>query len=326
MYAYGNGVARDDARASAYHLRACERGNPNGCALWVVALLRDGGLTADNAPRAVELLTWACNEEAGFACYFLGVVTALGRGGAPDAARAAEHWRRAATLLERTCEVDHEDWACGWHAHLRRNGIGVPADVVGASDAYARLCERSPDFCVEAAELLRPAVGADPVPRRRVALLERACEGGNMRGCHQLADHLDRGDGVARDPSRARSLRASVAASLERDLPDDGNGVFHRALARLYRTGDGVARNPARAAALFESACSLGRSDACLDAATLRDGVEAGPRDPVRARALRDDACALGVRAVCRPGRPRAPAAPPRAPPTVGPPRREMVS
>jgi len=51
-----------------------------------------------------------------------------------------------------------------------------------------------------------------------VAILERACGGGDPQGCHELAVMIDHGRGVASDPTRARELHrracgAGIASS-----------------------------------------------------------------------------------------------------------------
>jgi TPR repeat protein len=210
----GDGVARDPARADQLFAEACARGDVNGCAQRALALLRARRAAEAAAPALADPLGRACDEGVGFACHALALAHAAGR----DAARADARWRQAATALQRRCDADRDAWSCGRLAHLRRFGLGAPADAAAAAGLYARLCEESPLYCFEAAEVARPAPGA-PLAPRRVALLERACEAQSARACYALAGHLERGDGVARDPARAARLRAGAAASLERSAP-----------------------------------------------------------------------------------------------------------
>ena len=84
---------------------------------------------------------------------------------------------------------------------------------------------------------------------------EKACDGGNALGCHNLGVLYATGEGVPQDFVRAASLfeRACVGG--------DADGCL--TLGRMYYNGVGLAQNHTRSAALFERACAGGVVEAC---------------------------------------------------------------
>jgi hypothetical protein len=85
-----------------------------------------------------------------------------------------------------------------------------------------------------------------------------------MAGCFHLAGLVARGDGVTRDPERARDLYDEACDG----TASDGEGsplvaeACHR-LAEMYVAGSGIERDVYRAGSLFRRACRLGYREAC---------------------------------------------------------------
>ncbi len=122
------------------------------------------------------------------------------------------------------------------------------------------------------------------------ASLQRSCEVEDPRGCYELGELLQAGQGQPKDLDRARAAfaRACDAGSsdgCERhellDLPlkgcNDGDGMACAELARSYSASPGHRRDRDRAGELWERACDLTAS-ACRDAGdAYRLGVGVSP-------------------------------------------------
>jgi TPR repeat protein len=299
LYERGEEVIRNVHTAANYFHQACENSDADACASWAAVLLRENILTVAEAPRVAEVLAWACDQERPSACYFQGVMLALGRGIDRNPSGARTAWQHATTLFARTCETDHDAWSCGWEARLREQGLAPNGTYAQLSPVYERLCREDVSFCVDAAWIVPGGVGLTPGRRHRAELLERACDARRPEGCVLFADALASGDGIARDNARANELRETFAAHLETFIHSEYAGKYHTLLGRLYRTGTGVVRNPTRAASLFESACALGYGIGCLEAADLYTHSDLPLRDLARAAQRKRDACELGVRSAC---------------------------
>jgi hypothetical protein len=122
-------------------------------------------------------------------------------------------------------------------------------------------CERGDGpACVEVAAAHYDA----DAPERAAAYARRACDLASARGCAQLADQLDEGDGLPAD--RGRALELYVSACL------GGHGPACRSAAD---------RLPAAEAAQFRArACAAGEAALCPPAATSAPPAPAvDPRD-----------------------------------------------
>ncbi len=309
----GIGMARDEAHADALLARACENGSLDGCTQQVARAMVSEAARIDPAHGALSLAIEGCAHERASACWYEGTLRALGVGGPRDASAAASRWARARELFGADCERGDAD-ACGWLAHLLRYGVGVPVDLARAQTLHASACAASPSQCGDL-HVEAPATRRDHATR--AAALDVACEGGSSRACVMLAGLLERGDGIARDGARARTLREANLASLAAECEVDVDGLANLALGRALRDGAGADRDERRAVTHLDRACALGLAPACVDAAALY-GRRASPVfDAVRAARRREDACALGARAACgRNGRaaPNGPAGGPSVP------------
>jgi len=86
-------------------------------------------------------------------------------------------------------------------------------------------------------------------------LLEKACEGGNLLGCDNLAGLYDNGWGVTQDFPKARTLWQKAC--------DGGEMNACNNLAFRYQMGRGVAQDYAQARTLYQKACDGGIQLAC---------------------------------------------------------------
>ncbi len=67
MYEYQHGVPKNDARAVGFYERSCNLGYPAGCANWAIMLENGRGVPRDDA-HALALYKDACAKGAGLAC------------------------------------------------------------------------------------------------------------------------------------------------------------------------------------------------------------------------------------------------------------------
>jgi TPR repeat protein len=159
-------------------LKRCDDGDSVACNDFGTELEARGDVV-----RAAELYRRACDDGTQSGCANLGVLYAQGRGVAKDSDRALSLFARGcdagsvaacANLGSMTHDENLLDAACTKGNAPACTDLGV---VIGKRDAA-----RSAD------------------------LFRRGCEGGNTLGCHDFALRLERGDGVARDLSRAVDL------------------------------------------------------------------------------------------------------------------------
>src|SRR5580692_6249685 len=98
----------------------------------------------------------------------------------------------------------------------------------------------------------------------------RACDGGALAYCNNLAVLTEWGGGVPKDEARA--------VELWRKSCDGGIDSGCSGLARMYESGQGVAKDETQAVALYAKACR-GFSFACLDLARMYEHGTGVPVD-----------------------------------------------
>lgn len=114
----------------------------------------------------------------------------------------------------------------------------------------------------------------------------KAFDLGNIRALHTLGTLYDRGDGVERDPIRAR-LYYEIATQ-KNFAPAMVN------LAALYETGAGVAQNPAKAYELYQQAADLADALAINKMGELTEKGYGVVQNPKSARALYEKSAGMG--------------------------------
>jgi uncharacterized protein len=67
MYEFHHGVAKDDFKAVSFYSRACELGDPTGCANFAIMLENGRGTTKDLV-RAKDYYARACTRGSSLAC------------------------------------------------------------------------------------------------------------------------------------------------------------------------------------------------------------------------------------------------------------------
>lgn len=94
------GVQKDEARAYALFVRACEGGEAAGCSNRGWRELAGQG-TSKDAARALASFERACNEQSTIGCFGVGVVLRGGHGPAADKTRAKVAFQRACDAGEK---------------------------------------------------------------------------------------------------------------------------------------------------------------------------------------------------------------------------------
>ncbi len=100
MYAHGDGVPKDAARAARYYQLACNDGNQRGCVGLGNAYATGEGIAKDTA-RARQLLEQACSKKNARGCVALGEMYEKGNGVPRNASRRCR--ALSARLRRRQC-------------------------------------------------------------------------------------------------------------------------------------------------------------------------------------------------------------------------------
>jgi TPR repeat protein len=117
------------------------------------------------------------------------------------------------------------------------------------------------------------------------------CDRGVVFACTIVATRTERGDGVAKDLTRAVQLYERAC-----ELRDGPSCV---SAARMYASGRGVPPSRPKQIQLLSSACTLGDSHACSIPANAFATGGGVPRDERRATELWQRGCAGGDEAAC---------------------------
>ncbi len=188
---------RDPGKATGYFEKACAGGEPASCGSAGWALERGDGVAKD-LPRALVLFRKGCGLGDRWSCTHMGLVLLTGQVIAADPAEAAR-------LFEGSCGTG-DVTACVTLGSMLRQGRGAARNVKRAEALLTGPCDSgSAPACGELGLLF--AAAASPASLRRAAsLFDKACEAGSAASCANLATLAASGQGVARDPARARAL------------------------------------------------------------------------------------------------------------------------
>ena len=249
-------------------------------------------LIALTQPESVRptLLFKACAAGAGRACRQVGDDFKE-----KDEARAAVFWSRAATLLLRSCDeggfADCEDLAS-----MQRAGVGIAPDPTKAVLTSQRACDGGEyEGCTSVATAYREGQGVSvdqarsrDFAKRALALLRKACDDGDDRGCEIGARALEGEGGGTPDVAAALKLHERAC--------ELGNMHACTTVGEAYRYGNGTKKNPEKMTQLYLRACRGGVGHACDAlgrAITLSSAPGMNPTN-TRAAALYAHACDHG--------------------------------
>ena len=99
--------------------------------------------------------------------------------------------------------------------------------------------------------------------QKAVQLYQKACDGGEARGCFSLGFLYQNGQGVKQDYQKAAELYQKAC--------DGGHAVGCSILGVLYTGGQGVRQNFSTAKQYYGKACDLGLQSGCDGYRTLNE-------------------------------------------------------
>lgn len=316
-YQDGRGAPWDHAKAIATYEKACDLGAGVGCYNLESMYQGGHGAVVDHAKgdalHAKARVAWdaACHGTAPRWCTNLGFL-ALGDGEITDAKRET-----ARVLDQRACDAGVLV-GCTQVAVLEIEMRKLdPKIYIGQLDALCGKGEAG--ACAQAGlDLFLGERGLTKDEPRAIALLRKACDGGDSLGCYDAAlvgiEHVpqdpdaisrdfiaacDRGYGkgcisIGRDLMK-RGLVAQALPYAERAC-QIGQKDGCAAAADMYLTGKGTAKDDAKGMVWAREGCSMGDGDLCF---TL---VAAGLDPPVPPDVkpkLYENACKQGVASAC---------------------------
>jgi len=174
---------------------------------------------------------------------------------------------------------------------LRCGQIEEARDLAGRLLARGRSQEDRSAARSLLASLSSPAISLARDTPALIRILEARCGSGNAQDCHDLADRLQEGAGVAADAVRAVPLYTKACAN-------EVVVACGRA-GRAYELGEGVAQDAAQTAHFYEVGCEGGDLFSCGRLGGLLSEGDLLGKDEARSLVLSGKACAGGQSAAC---------------------------
>jgi uncharacterized protein len=193
--------------------QACQEGELGACAFYVRDEPEPGKRNPQSTPDLPARREFACTRGSARHCRLM----LLARSASADRTAFVRSFEQTCPLVRYRIEgrdVDAE--GCRLAAAAYRNGDGVPRDSARALSLYRRACfpESSPRYsgralsaCVSAAEMFDKGEGVDRDPAMATAWLAGACRAGEATACPLLAERVERGIGIAANPTHAARIR-----------------------------------------------------------------------------------------------------------------------
>lgn len=274
--------------AQAYEV-ACDAGYGRACAA-LGLLVQDGRGTPRDTDRASKLYDRACRNGAGVGCFNLGLMALSGTGVARDKAAAEVQFVRAREVYLKACDGG-DGGACVNLGFLYEQGYGVEKDAAKARAFDEKGCAAGEqDACASAALIALQGGEA-----KAATALEETCKKKSPVGCRILAQVWFRGeygvekdvDGALEAAKRGCQFGERAACAFLGALLAQANGPVEQVrplFERACRLGDSGAclaiassfkGAPSVAGAWIVRACDIGDPEGCLYAAALPDATDA---------------------------------------------------
>lgn len=211
---------------------------------------------------------------------------------------SASHLAEAYRAMKPSCDAG-DPVGClvvGWQLQ-EDNAADSQAKVPTHPAAIAtmiKVCELGlPRGCTEAGEMYYNALGVEEDDWPKAAeLYKKGCDGGDMRGCYQLAGLYRKGHHVEQDNARALALRLQAC--------EGGLWAICDTAGDYYRNGVGADIDYGRAAELFERACDNHHAEGCNHLAQAYEEGQGVGKSKVKADALHLQACGMERTASCQ--------------------------
>src|SRR5262245_48560589 len=165
------------------------------------------GRLGPNGPRGpmrwsaiawIIVLSTACGGAAVQTGPCSGDARSCARGSAAEAPVAGPAQNTARPATPSACGDD--DGSCSDREAPEAQPADIDRDVARAVALYQKACDGGePRGCFRLAYLYSKGIGVAHDAARSVALYQKACDGNELRACTNLGWHLARGDGAAED-------------------------------------------------------------------------------------------------------------------------------
>lgn len=165
----------------------------------------------EDYPVARSELDLACQYGVGTACYNLGILTATGRGGSADKAKAADHFKIG---CDGRYTTDADEKSCFNYGLALEQGwkTGTP-NFVDARRYYLKACDLGEAAgCLNAANMLLLGKGGDADGQKAIITYKRGCDLRDAGSCFNVGYSLVHKKGTDPDgqaPGFYRSLACS---------------------------------------------------------------------------------------------------------------------
>jgi TPR repeat protein len=162
-----------------------------------------------------------------------------------------------------------------------------------ARPLYEKACEGGERRgCNDLGLLYEKGYGVSQDYAQAHAFFQKACDNSVMAGCKNLGKLYELGLGVSQDYSQARTLYQKAC--------DGGEMIGCNNLGVLYNNGQGLPHDFAQARAFYQKACDGGEMKGCTNLGVIYDNGDGLPHDYAKARALYQKACSGGEEVGCK--------------------------
>ena len=246
LYASGQGVERDSAKATEWYRRAAEHGHADAQYSLGERYANGEGVERDGA-EAAKWYRKAAQHGHADAQYGLGECYANGEGVERDSAEAAKWYRQAA-------EQGHAN-AQFMFGECCRKGEGVERNSAEAAKWYRQAAEQGhANAQYMLGERYYSGDGVNEDCEEAVKWYRMAAERGHADAQYMLGECCYSGDGVKRDKAEAVKWYRMAA--------EQGHADAQYSLGNCLRTGQGAEKNPAEAEEWYNKAAAQGHQDA----------------------------------------------------------------
>ena len=266
LYARGDGVAKDMAKAAEWWQKAATQGDAKaqGYLGW---LYEQGDGVAKDMAKAAELYQKAAEQGDAKAQISLGMMYEEGNGVAKDLAKAVELYQKAAGQGNAIAQ---------FYLGLRyERGEGVPKDMGKAMEWYQKSATQGDaDAQVNLGLMYYRGEGVPKDAAKAVEWWQKAASQGDTQAQINLASMYYRGEGVPKDAAKAVDWMKKAASQ--------GHTAAQWSLGEMYANGEGVAQDRVLAYAW----CNLAAAEGVRGAKDKRDSILLTPTQRSEAERL----------------------------------------
>jgi TPR repeat protein len=259
------------------YARACELGEPQGCAQLAYARIRAGGNTDSRISEIKDLLQKACQRGTLNACVNAAVYQQQTSGADP---KAQGHQSNSQDTFARACQKGIRE-ACV--------NEGQEHEVIATADAFNAAAKAYTQACtlgsVKGCRYLGDLMQTPSNPNKKVSLAQqayaKACRMKDAKGCYQA--------GLLKETNVPKSyLKAAQWYFMGCEL-NEGQACTN--LGRLYEKGRGLTQENSRARQLYEKGCKLNDSEGCNNLGQFIENVDKTRQRFLKVHTLYAKAC-----------------------------------